>query len=148
MPKSKHSEAAMIAALQQLEAGRKAANVAREVGVSPYTIYAWKAKYGSMSVSEAQEQICEQIAQLLAPIQATRVNRGGGGSDIEPIGSKSVPTLSPSTTGEHYFDWHHTQADTLDKVNPDDFRKNIAVLAVLAYVLADMPGRLAGSTSP
>lgn len=55
MPKSKHSEAAMIAALQQLDAGRKAADVAREVGVSTYTIYAWKAKYGGMIVSEAQE---------------------------------------------------------------------------------------------
>ena len=46
MPKSKHSEAGIIAALQQLDAGRKASEVAREVGVSPYTIYAWKAKYG------------------------------------------------------------------------------------------------------
>ena len=55
MPRSKHSEAAIIAALQQLDAGRKAAEVAREVGVSRYTIYAWKAKYGGMDVSEAQE---------------------------------------------------------------------------------------------
>ncbi len=55
MPKSKHSEAAIIAALQQLDAGRKAADVAREVGVSTYTIYAWRAKYGGMDVSEAQE---------------------------------------------------------------------------------------------
>jgi putative transposase len=55
MPKSKHSEASMIAAVQQLDAGRKVADVAREVGVSTYTIYAWKAKYGGMDVSEAQE---------------------------------------------------------------------------------------------
>jgi len=41
-------------ALQQLEAGRKAEDVAREVGVSKHTIYAWKAKYGGMDVSEAQ----------------------------------------------------------------------------------------------
>jgi hypothetical protein len=40
MPKSKHSEAAIIAALQQLDAGRKAAEAAREAGVSTYTIYA------------------------------------------------------------------------------------------------------------
>jgi putative transposase len=38
-----------------LDAGRKAADVAREVGVSAFTIYAWKAKYGGMTVSEAQE---------------------------------------------------------------------------------------------
>jgi putative transposase len=66
MPRSKHSEAAMIAALQQLEAGRKAAEVAREVGVSTYTIYAWKAKYGGMDVSEAQEakQLRDENARL------------------------------------------------------------------------------------
>jgi putative transposase len=66
MPRSKHSEAAMIAALQQLDAGRKAADVAREVGVSAYTIYAWKAKYGGMDVNQAQEakQLRDENARL------------------------------------------------------------------------------------
>jgi putative transposase len=66
MPKSKHSEAAIIGALQQLDAGRKAADVAREVGVSPYTIYAWKAKYGGMDVNQAQEakQLRDENARL------------------------------------------------------------------------------------
>ena len=45
----------MIGALKQLEAGRKAEDVAQEVGVSKHTIYAWKAKYGGMDVSQAQE---------------------------------------------------------------------------------------------
>jgi putative transposase len=53
--KSKHSEAQIIASLKQVEAGRKAEDVARECGVSKHTIYAWKAKYGGMDVSEAQE---------------------------------------------------------------------------------------------
>jgi putative transposase len=66
VPKSKHSEAAIIAALQQLDPGRKAADVAREVGVSTYTIYAWKAKYGGMDVSQTQEtkQLREENARL------------------------------------------------------------------------------------
>ena len=66
MPRSKHSEAAIVAALQQVDAGRKAADVAREVGVSTYTIYAWKAKYGGMDVSEAQEakQLRDENARL------------------------------------------------------------------------------------
>jgi putative transposase len=55
MSKSNHSEAQMIGALKQLEAGRKAEDVAREIGVSKHTIYAWKAKYGGMDVSQAQE---------------------------------------------------------------------------------------------
>jgi putative transposase len=43
------------AALKQVEAGRKVEDVAREVGVSKHTHYAWKAKYGGMDVTEAQE---------------------------------------------------------------------------------------------
>ena len=45
----------MIGALKQLEAGRKAEDVAREGGVSKHTIYAWKVKYGGMDVSQVQE---------------------------------------------------------------------------------------------
>ena len=55
MSRSKHTEAQMIAALKQVEAGRKAEDVAREHGVSKHTIYAWKAKYGGMDATEAQE---------------------------------------------------------------------------------------------
>ena len=55
MSRSRHTEAEMIGALKQLEAGRKAEDVAREVGVSKHTIYAWKAKYGGMDLSQAQE---------------------------------------------------------------------------------------------
>ena len=54
----------------------------------------------------------------------------------------AYPRLPSRPRGAHYFDWHHTEADTLDKVNPDDFRKNLAAMAVMSYVLADMPGRL------
>jgi putative transposase len=55
MTRSKHTEAQMIAAVKQMEAGRKAEDVAREVGVSAHTIYAWKLKYGGMDVSEARK---------------------------------------------------------------------------------------------
>jgi len=66
MSRSRHTEAQIIGALKQLEAGRKAEGVAREVGVSKHTIYAWKSKYGGMDVSEAQEvkQLREENARL------------------------------------------------------------------------------------
>jgi len=83
-----------------------------------------------------------QIGKLLDRIGAGEITPGGGGSDISPLTREGVPGLSPRTVGAHYFDWHHTEADTLDKVDLDDFRKNIAGLAVMSYVLADMPGRL------
>jgi putative transposase len=54
MSRSKHTEAQIIGALKQVEAGRTAEDVARECGVSKHTIYAWKAKYGGLEVSEAQ----------------------------------------------------------------------------------------------
>ena len=66
MSKSRHTEAQMVGALKQVEAGRKAEDVAREVGVSKHTLYSWKAKYGGMDVSEAQEakQLRDENARL------------------------------------------------------------------------------------
>jgi len=100
---------------------------------------------GAEAPDEDSLAMLRQIGKLLERIGAGEITPGGGGSDIGPLTREGVPSLSPRTTGEHYFDWHHTEADTLDKVDPDDFRKNIAGLAVMSYVLADMPGRLAGS---
>ena len=66
MSKGKHREAQIIAALKQVEAGRKIEDLARECGVSKHTIYAWKSKYGGMDVSEAQEvkQLRDENARL------------------------------------------------------------------------------------
>ena len=86
----------------------------------------------------------QDIATLLVPVGANTIRHGGGGSDIGPIAADGVPALGETTTAAHYFDWHHTEADTLDKVDPTDFRKNVASLAVMTYILADMPERLAG----
>ncbi len=86
-----------------------------------------------------------QIAKLLERIGAGTISPGGGGTDIAPLTRDGVASLGLQTSGAHYFDWHHTEADTLDKVDPDDFRKCIAAMAVMSYAIADMPGRLAGS---
>lgn len=93
---------------------------------------------------ERGHRLLGEIATFFEAIDATAVARRGGGTDIEPITSEGVPALSLDTVGEHYFDWHHTHADTLDKVDPQDFRKAVALLAVMGYVLADMPGTLHG----
>ncbi len=53
MSRSMHTEVQIIASLKQVEAGRTVDDVARECGVSAATIYAWKAKYGGLDVSEA-----------------------------------------------------------------------------------------------
>jgi Zn-dependent M28 family amino/carboxypeptidase len=86
-----------------------------------------------------------QIAQLLEEIHANTIRLlpdDWGGVDIRPLMVDGVPGLGLQTVDEHYWDWHHSNADTLDKVDPQDFRKCVATLAVMAYVLADMPDRL------
>src|SRR5260370_804095 len=95
----------------------------------------------ALSAEEKQSFVyMKDIASLLGSIGADTVSPGGGGSDIGPITADGVPSLSPRTVGEHYFDWHHTEAATLDKVDVDSFKKNTAMLSVVAYVLADMDG--------
>ena len=87
-------------------------------------------------------EMLKQIGKLLERVGAAEITGGGGGSDIQPLIRDGVPGFSERTVGTHYFDWHHTEADTLDKVNPEDFRKNLAALAVMGYALADMPDRV------
>jgi hypothetical protein len=84
-----------------------------------------------------------EIASLFGSIDATTVHWGGGGADIGPLMRAGVPGLSLETVGTHYFDWHHSHGDTLDKVQPDDLRRATGMLAVMGYVMADMPRRLA-----
>jgi putative transposase len=77
MSKGGHTEAQIIAALKQVEAGRRVEDVAREVGVSQHTIYAWKAKYGGMEVNEAQrlrslEDENSRLKRLVADLSLDR----------------------------------------------------------------------------
>ena len=86
--------------------------------------------------------LLREIAAFFEPIDASAIRPGGHGADISPLMADGVPGLSLNTVGEHYFDWHHTNADTLDKVDPTHLRRAIALLAVMGYVLADMPETL------
>jgi len=88
--------------------------------------------------------LLKQVGKLLERINAGEITGGGGGSDIGPLTRDGVPGLGERSVGLHYFDWHHTETDTLDKVNPEDFRKSVAAMAVMSYILADMPEKLAG----
>ena len=79
---------------------------------------------------------------MLGPVGATYATEGFAGADLIPMRNKGVPRLGLRMDGSTYFNYHHTRADTLDKINPEDLTKNVIAFAVLAYVLADMPGRL------
>jgi carboxypeptidase Q len=87
-------------------------------------------------------QRAREMAPLLAGLGADHFDTGGGGTDIGPLMKRGILGVEHKTTMEHYFDWHHTQADMLDKVDPVELRKNVAALAVMVYALAEMPERL------
>jgi carboxypeptidase Q len=85
----------------------------------------------------------QEIATLLAGIDAQSVGPSGGGADIAPVvESAGVPSMSLDVDGSRYFTYHHTQADTVERLDPEEVSLCVASLAVMAYVVADMPVRL------
>jgi carboxypeptidase Q len=94
------------------------------------------------SGSDAARQKVRDIATLLAGIAADRIGPSGGGADIGPsVQQGNIPALSLEVDGE-YFLIHHTPADTVDKIDPLDIARSTAAIAVMTYVIAEMPDRL------
>jgi putative transposase len=90
MKKTKHSEEKIIGAVKQMEAGRSAKEIARELGVTDQTLYNWKAKFGGMEVSDAKklralEDENRRLKQLVADLSldkealATVIRKNGWG---------------------------------------------------------------------
>jgi hypothetical protein len=84
---------------------------------------------------------------MLTPIGATALRRSDSpvGSDISQWQQIGVPGFEPMFDTRHYFDYHHTAADTLDKVDPINLQRMVAVMGVLAFYLADTPETLEGA---
>jgi len=80
----------------------------------------------------------QPVANVLEPIGAqTFRSSPETGEDINVLTEKGVPSFAPSQDGRFYFNYHHTPADTFDKVNPRELSENAAVMTVLAFALAD-----------
>ena len=87
-----------------------------------------------------------EVKKMFAPVAAILQESGAGilnlvehcGADIEPLEKAGVPSFSPIQDNRFYFNYHHTAADTLDKIVPKELAENSAVVAVLAYALANM----------
>lgn len=92
--------------------------------------------------AEASLAAVQAIAELLAPWGAFSAGPGGPGADVSPLVADGVPTLSLGSDQQQYFRYHHSAADTPDKLDPDEVAHGVAVLAVYAYVLAEVPWRL------
>jgi carboxypeptidase Q len=88
---------------------------------------------------EADSITFEEIAHwadLLRPIDADRIKKGGGGADISALGKKGIPLAGLSVDPQRYFDYHHSDNDTIDKVNERELELGAAAIAVLSYVVA------------
>jgi carboxypeptidase Q len=84
--------------------------------------------------------IARDIASLLSGIGATTAVAGGPEADVGPLTQRGVPAVSPIVDGTRYFWYHHSEGDTMDKLNPREMAECVALMAVMAYIAADMPG--------
>jgi carboxypeptidase Q len=96
--------------------------------------------------SEAREVAAmaqmHDITSLLERFGADFAEIGGSGADIDAMKPAGVMLMGHQVEGSIYFDYHHTHADTLDKVNPEHLSQNVATMATVAFILADMPDRI------
>jgi carboxypeptidase Q len=93
--------------------------------------------------SEVARKTVAAIASLLGPLGASEVVAGGDGADIAPsVREAHILGLSLEVDGSKYFTVHHTQADTIDKIDPAEIAKCAAAMGVMAYVIADAPMRI------
>jgi carboxypeptidase Q len=97
-----------------------------------------------LKMSPAALTALRPLTEILRPVGSTvfRSSEHSPGSDIEPLVEAGIPGIGILQDGRKYFDYHHTAADTLDKVDPRELQENAAAMAVMGYTLASMPDPL------
>ncbi len=98
----------------------------------------------SLKMSPEALSSLRPVADVLTAVGATiyQAEEHSPGSDISPLVAAGVPGIGIIQDGRRYFDYHHTAADTLDKVDPQELRENAAAMAVMSYFLAATPDPL------
>ncbi|MCA1802043.1 MAG: M28 family peptidase, partial [Rhodothermaceae bacterium] len=87
--------------------------------------------------------LLEQISALLEPIGASTLRQGTAGTvDVGPLNREGVPIMGLDVDTERYFWYHHTAADRMEIIDANELARCVAAVAVMAYVVADMPERL------
>ncbi|WP_058834014.1 M28 family peptidase [Luteimonas abyssi] len=100
------------------------------------------------SAKDASHPLTRQIADALAPLEiAFAPDDGSPGPDILPLAQRGMSWAWLGQDGTHYFDLHHNADDTLDKVDPDAVKQNVAAYSVFAYLVAESSERFPPSTT-
>lgn len=103
-----------------------------------------------------EAKVNEGVLAMIAPVSDILQSQGAGllrrtegtEADISPIAAQGVPAFGLWQDTRTYFDYHHTAADTLDKIVPRELAENAAAMAVLAYALANLPQPLPRDPPP
>ncbi len=111
--------------------GRHVAAIEADSGGSRAVGLSIKAGEGGLAMLQ------EMMTPVLAPLGAARFRGEGGGADISAMEASGVPQLGVWMETSRYFDWHHTMADTLDKIQPEELQQATATLAAATWILAD-----------
>lgn len=98
--------------------------------------------FGYTGPKEGQDTLNSILALLRTSVGEMSVKTPGGGADIGPLMDAGVPGAGLMHSSEKYFWYHHSPADTLDKIEPSDFRNCVATLAVTVFVVAEMEQRI------
>jgi Zn-dependent M28 family amino/carboxypeptidase len=121
------------AAAHKDEAGKHFAAIESDLGAGHPTGFRMAAPVANMPLLQPAAQVLQSSgAAMIQPTEDTE-------TDIGPLSSLGVPCFGPIQDDRFYFNYHHTAADTLDKVVPRELQENAAVIAVLAYALANLP---------
>jgi hypothetical protein len=112
--------------------------LAMEADLGPGRVWRYRARTDEASADDAK-----QLIRFLAPMGVTwSDNAAGGGPDLILLRVMGVPLIDLRSDATYYFDYHHTDDDTLDKVDPADLAQNVASYAVVAYWAAEREGTL------
>ena len=90
------------------------------------------------SGSPRARTVIKNIHKLLAPIGANKIFNGGRTADTAPLNDEGVPVISLKVESEKYLWYHHSNSDTFDKVDFNEYARCIAALTIMCYVVADL----------
>ena len=88
--------------------------------------------------SQEAKKIAEEIHELMITIKANNLTDGGRAPDIGILNDEGIPVMSLKVDNSKYFWYHHTPADTFDKVDFDEFNKCVAAMTIMSFVVADL----------